>query len=325
MAISLDSSLFNLLPRDPGWIEDGRYHIETRVEKLFPGNLPRELIHNSLRDPLWAAASALNINHLGKVMPALDPAASLSSKISSSSFLHPMGAQWLYGSAPMLILAGGETLCRKMRGEKLSNAEIAKIWAPPVAASLAIPMWDVGQLVGMHLGASSPLFQNSPLWYGSSIAAGMIAAPFTGMLEGFTQWSVKYLFDVATNPVTRAMWREDPALMGKVLVKDLLLNVTIGAVPGAVWQIVFFFTVGCFIAALGPVGGIILAALLVGVAVMLCNFGCTHAINKVGSSIDQWMNWDTQLEDLRKRMKSNQLSVVSRINSHHHQPNQIPA
>jgi hypothetical protein len=131
----------------------------------------------------------------------------------------------------------------------------------------------------------------------------MIAAPFAELLEGFTQWSVKYLFDVATNPVKREMWRQDPALMGKVLVKELLLNVTIGAIPGAVWQIVFFFAVAGLTAALGLVGGIILAALLVGLAVMLCNFVCTHVINKASGAIDHCMGWDMELENLKKRSR----------------------
>jgi len=271
------------------------------TDDLLPGNMPRELVHNGLSDVVWAALSALNTNVLGQTMPALNLTGSLSSLISSGAFLQPVAAQWLFGSAPMLIFAGGEPIYRKLKGETLSKEEIAKIWAPPTAAALAIPMWDIGQLIGAHLGATSSLFQNSPLWYGSSIAAGMIAAPFAGFLEGFTQWSVKYIFDVATNPVKQEMWRQKPALMGKVLVKELLLNVTIGAIPGAVWQVIFFFTVAVLTAALGPLGGIILAALLVGIGVMLCNFVCTHLINKASDAIDHWLGWDKELENLKNQ------------------------
>lgn len=94
-----------------------------------------------------------------------------------------------------------------------------------------------------------------------------------------------------------------PALMGKVLVKELLLNVTIGAIPGAVWQILFFFTVAALTAALGPVGAILLAALIVGTGVMLCNFACTHAINKASGAIDQRLGWDIELENLKKQSR----------------------
>jgi hypothetical protein len=274
------------------------------VDELLPGDLPRELGHNFVRDGVWTGFSSLNWNILGQTMPALDLKGSLTSLISSGAFLQPVAAQWLFGSAPLMIFATGETIYRKLKGETLTPEELRKIWAAPTAAAAAIPMWDLGQVIGGHLGSGS-LFQHSAQWFGSSIAAGMMAAPFCGVLEGFTQFTVKYLFDVATNPVTRAMWREEPGLMGKVLVKDLLLNVTIGAIPGAVWQIVFFFVLPLLMAtALGPVGGIIVAALLVALAVMLCNFACTHAINKAGGAINHLMGWDLALEDLKKRIET---------------------
>lgn len=268
---------------------------------LFPGNLPRELVHNAFRDSTWAAVSALNINTLCRVQPSLNPAIPLNQELTCSAFVGPMGAQWLFASAPMLLIAGGETFVRKMRGEELTSADMAKIWAPAVAASLAIPMWDMAQTIGTYIGVNASCFQNSALWYGSSIAAGMIAAPFVGIFEGFTQWTVKYLFDVATNPVTREMWRQDPGLMGKLLAKEFALNITIGAIGGAVWQIVYFFLVPLCIALVGnPIGGIILAAILVGLAVMMCNFGTTHLINKVSAEIDKKMGWDKRFELIQK-------------------------
>src|SRR6185295_17475517 len=196
-------------------------------DEVKPGATAYEPLSNKIREKIrgpandlvsntvWATISALDTNM--QATPAMNLTGSLSSLISSSAFLQPMAAQWLFGSAPMLILAGAETLYRNFKGETLTPEELAKIWAPPTASTLAIPMWDIGQLIGAHLGATSSLLQNSPLWFGSTIGAGLIAAPFAGVLGGVTQWGVKYLFDLATNPEKQEMWRQEPALMGKVL------------------------------------------------------------------------------------------------------------
>jgi hypothetical protein len=256
---------------------------------LFPGNLRNELACNALRDTAWTAVSAVNINASGHVAPLLESNASLHTRLTSNAFTGPLVGQWVFGTAPMLLLASHQTIKER---KNLSPKTLANIWAPVTAASCAILMWDLGQAIGYHVGRQS----SSALWYGSSITAGLVAAPFAGMFEGFTQWSVKYLFDYATNPLSREMWRQDPSLMRKFLMKEFFLNITIGAIPGAVWQIVFFFALPALMVALGPVGGIILTALLVALAVFVFNFICSHLINAASDAIDQRMGWDKERE-----------------------------
>jgi hypothetical protein len=266
--------------------------------ELLPGNLSRELPYNFFRDLEWARLSAESIGIHYKKVSFMGADAPLNQQLASRSFYLALGAQWFFASLPMLIFAFGETLYRKFKGEKLTPEELGPIWAPAIAASLAIPMWNIAQLVGTHIGTTS--CQNPELWYGSSVTAGMIAVPFVGIFEGFTQWSVKYLADVVTNPVTREMWRQNPNLMGKLLFKEFILNITIGAIPGAAWQVIFFFALPVLMAALTPVGGIIVTAILVAVTVMVMNYLCTIVINDVSASIDRYTGWDHEVEKLRK-------------------------
>jgi len=274
---------------------------DTLAQRLLPGDLKYALPDNWVRDFTWTGLAALNVNLKGQMMPPLDPTAALSSQITSSAFIQPMAAQWVFSTIPMGLLAAAQTYHASRNGNA-TKEELVKIWTPVVAASLAVPMWDLGQVIGTSIGTTS--FAHSALWYGSSIAGGMIAAPFTGMFEGFTQFAVRYIADVATNPMTRAMWRENPALMGKLLAKDLLLNVTIGAIPGAVWQIVWFFALAALVASLPYSWAVILTMLAVATAVMLCNLACTHIINKTSEWIDKKLGWDKELEKLRESLAS---------------------
>ncbi len=262
---------------------------------LLPGDLGYTIPDNWFRDFFWTGLSALNANFNWQTMPPLDSTAPIYQQITSSSFVQPMATQWVYSTIPMIALGAYQTYQAYQKGE-VSKEDLVKIWAPVAAASLAIPMWDLGQVVGTNLGSTLPSAQ----WYGSSIAGGLIAAPFTGIFEGFTQWGVRYLVDVATNPVTREMWRQKPALMAKVMTKELLLNVTIGAIPGAVWQIVYFFLLPALLASLPFTWAIILTMLAVAIAVMICNFICTHAINKASDYIDRNLGWYEEIRKLRE-------------------------
>lgn len=253
-----------------------------------------------LRDSTWAAVTALDVNVSGRQAVRIHHEAPLNRELARRSFIGPMEAQWIFATAPMILISTGETIAHKMKGEELTCADVARIWAPSVAASLAIPMWDTAEVIGKYIGENVSFFQNSTFWFGASIATEMIAAPFVGMFEGFTQWSIRYLAVIATNPVKREMWRQDSALMGKLLVKELTLNITIGATPGAVSLIVFFFIFPALMAALGPVGGIILTAVLVALSVMLCSFGSTHLINRISTQIDKEMGWDKRFELIKK-------------------------
>lgn len=267
------------------------------AERWLPGDLENALPDNWVRDFTWTSLAAMNVGCDWRMLPPLDTTSSIATQITNPAFVQPMLSQWAYSTIPMGLIASYQTY-QAYKKDEVSKENMIKIWVPVGAASLAIPMWDLGQTVGAAIGTAS--FPDSSLWYGANIAGGLIAAPFTGIFEGFTQWSVRYLVDVATNPVTREMWRQDCRLMSKVLVKEFFLNVTIGAIPGAVWQIVWFFVFAALAASLPFTWAVILTALAVATAVMLCNFVCTHAINKASDSIDKYFGWDEQLIRLRK-------------------------
>lgn len=277
--------------------------VVSRCERFFCPERTniREYRHNFVRDFIWTIVSALNLNVSGMTMRLPDPSLRVWTQLTSNSFVQTMGAQWLYGSAPMLVLAVGEGIHRQCRGQKVS---CILLLAPPVAASLAIPMWDIGQVIGTSLALNSPCFQDSALWYGSSIAAGMVAAPFTGMLEGFTQWGVRYSCDLlSNNNDIRSKWCNHPCQMAKLLLRDFFLNITIGAIPGAVWQTVYFFMLPALRSLDdtpdGSIGwSILLTGLFVSSFVMMSNHFCAQGIKASSACIEQCTGWEAETEAL---------------------------
>ena len=215
----------------------------------------------------------------------------------SSAAGQSVQTQTLVGTAPMVLLAIGETVDLGRKG-KITSESLKNVWAPVAAASAAISMWDLGRMVGSTVGRGALL----------------TASAFAGVFEGFTQWSVKYLADVATNKVTQEMWRLDPALMTKQLVKELLLNTTIGAVPGAMWNIVFTLTLSSLIGAgCPPAAAFLLTAFLVSQVVLAGNFTCGKAIDQASSSIDEWMDWDKQRKALQAQAEANVLKRTKEL------------
>ena len=202
----------------------------------------------------------------------------------STAIEHIMSTQTLVGSAPMAILAMGKTIDLGRKG-KINPERLKEIWLPALANSAGIPMWNVGLMVGSTVGKGALL----------------TASVFAGVFEGFTQWSVKYLADVVTNKVTQEMWRQNPVLMTKLLAKELLLNTTIGMIPGAMWNIVFTLTLSALISAgCPPAAAFLLTAIVISQVALSSSFASGKIIEKANPSIDEWMDWDTLRQDLQK-------------------------
>lgn len=271
-------------------IQEAQYPEDKVVSSIAQATLKRELGLNFLRDWLWGALSLVNIGPDGRGYPDIPPALSLDKALGSGAFLQPTLAQWSSCTLLMFAAATAEIVYRKYKGVELAVTDYAKILAPAIAASIAIPMWNMGASIGAHLAHA-----------GSATLGALSSAAFAGIFEGFTQFTVKYIIDVATNTETQEMWRKDPFLMCKVLMKDILVNATLGALPGAVWKIVFFAIAAALLAALGPVGAAIVAGLVVALCVMLSNYIFGDWVNKVSEKINTCLGWDVQLELLRNK------------------------
>ena len=179
-----------------------------KPSKWLPLNMKRELIANGFRDFFWTEASAININIRGRRLPLEFFNQSIGSIITNKDFVQPLLAAWLYSSIPMFFIAAVETFMR--RGD-YSLYLVGLIWAPGVSASLSCLTWTLGLAIGESIGTTSNRSQR--LYYGSSIRGGVLAAIFCGLFEGFTQWSVKYLIDLATNKQAIRLWKNKPELI----------------------------------------------------------------------------------------------------------------
>ena len=136
-----------------------------------------------------------------------------------------------------------------------------------LGASAAIPTWDYGQVLGIAQGQSMGM---------STISAGYYASMYTGLFEGATQTAL-----ITALNTCAGRYREGESLASWDSAKDVLINVlkalplgvTIGAVPGAVWQLVYN---ACFVAASAHLvaGGLAVAA-----AVCAANIVTTRLID----------------------------------------------
>lgn len=176
--------------------------------------------------------------------------------------MNQLYGQWLWSTGAMLALFGAKYTYYKYRKSKLPADD--KTWDMPVyndlkiigAASLAIPNWDLALAGGMlYLTVKT---RARPM---SQIAAGYWAGIATGGAEGPTQYAVpkatdsgrelvediadfirdkKFRKELLSDPVhhTLNMLRK---LTTKVptLLSGLLLNGTLGGVPGFSWEEVY--------------------------------------------------------------------------------------
>lgn len=98
-----------------------------------------------------------------------------------------------------------------------------------VAASVAIPLWNQASVLGKK-------FYESRGW--SPTMAGYLSAPFCGLAEGPTQELITVLFSVLFNDQERKSLQENPNIYFKNFLAKMGFSVTLGIIPGAVWQLI---------------------------------------------------------------------------------------
>jgi hypothetical protein len=173
------------------------------------------------------------------------------------------GPQFFWGSlsaiASTVISAGA---C-KVAGKEIPYKEMTSTLVGTMAA--IIP-WNAGQYLGMTIGQANG-------W--SQVNSALFASYFTGTFEGITQFLTIKLTKALADPEERAKFCANPKEYLKALfdketlaqfAKDFGYSITIGAIPGTVWQLVF---TACGVAGISaaPTG------LLIALAVGVCNFG----------------------------------------------------
>lgn len=215
---------------------------------------------------------------------------------------NPVKSDTLTVTALASIVAVGETIYHIAK-EDFSKDRVKKIWKPVAQNAGAVPVWDLAQKLGYSLT--------------TGVAKGLAASTLlVGICAGPAAFLAGYLYELATDEITREMWLQNSSLMAKKFVKDLALSATIGAIPNAIWNLVFvlsFFillSVGC-----PPIAAVLLTAFLVSGIVAYSNvqFGekaMEAADKKIQKILDQ--NLNEEYEKLREQISPE----TSRVRSH---------
>lgn len=180
------------------------------------------------------------------------------------------GPQFLYGSlaaiSATLISAG---IC-KASGKQIP---VKDMMASLVGTMAAIIPWNAGQNVGHMIGQALG-------W--SQVNAAFFASTFTGIFEGATQFIMIKITSKLCDAEERQKFCADPKQYLtdlfdretlKQFSKECGYSITIGAIPGAVWQLVF---TACGVAGISAVP----TGLLIALAVGLANFGVAKIQDK---------------------------------------------
>ncbi len=181
------------------------------------------------------------------------------------------GPQFLYGSlaamAATLISAG---IC-KASGKEIP---IKDMIATLVGTMAAIIPWNAGQNLGMMLGQAMGM---------SQVNSAYFASTFTGIFEGATQFIMIKITSKLCDAEERRKFCENPkhyltdlfdTETLKQFAKEFGFSITIGAIPGAVWQLVF---TACGVAGMSAVP----TGLLIAIAVGLANLGVAKIQEKL--------------------------------------------
>ncbi len=155
--------------------------------------------------------------------------------------------QQLWATGAMLMMGLGIAVLSCCRSRNLPAKDIAIYTA---AAATAIYTWDRGQQIGINCGKRQLSL--------SSQGAAYFSAIFTGIFEGPTQYALIALSKVISDSEERKKYMDVKKACIK-LFKDISYSASVGAVPGAVWQIMY---AACLQAGIGPVA--------TGIVVMLC-------------------------------------------------------
>ncbi|MDX2165186.1 MAG: hypothetical protein SFW07_07205 [Gammaproteobacteria bacterium] len=181
------------------------------------------------------------------------------------------GPQFLYGSlaaiSATLISAG---IC-KASGKQIP---VKDMMASLVGTMAAIIPWNAGQNLGILIG-------NALGW--PQVNSAFFASTFTGIFEGATQFIMIKITSKLCDAEERRKFCEDPKqyltdLFDKETLKQFSkefgYSISIGAIPGAIWQLVF---TACGVAGISAVP----TGLLIALAVGLANFGVAKVQEKL--------------------------------------------
>ncbi len=202
-------------------------------------------------------------------------------------------------TAAVAIVAVGQTLSDVAQG-KFSSDKMKETWKPVVQSAGSVPIWDLAQKAGYAAttGAVKGLAA-------SSILVGVCASPVAFLIG--------YLYDLATDETTRAMWRQRPDLMGKKFLKDLLLSATVGAIPNVIWSLVSVLALFALLSAgCPPLAAILLTAALVAGIVAFSNVQFGEKLNK---TVDDYVNqkikeiWNEDLNKEYDELKAAQRDI----------------
>lgn len=222
-------------------------NVRQRITNVFKRN-ENLVIHvglNFLRDFAWAWWSYQNLSD--RITQTADTGYD-----SSGESL----GQCVAGSTAMVAgyfgIWAGYLLAKKIMPKKDSIIYVA-------AASAAIMPWDAGQQLGIALGQKK--LELSPSH------AGLFASVFTGGAEGLVQNLVIRLGSLLRYAEEREKYKLNPCRYISTIAAEFGLSFTVGAAPGAVWQLVY---VAGVVNHFGPA----LTSSLVASAVAATNIGC---------------------------------------------------
>jgi hypothetical protein len=162
--------------------------------------IEEKLYLNFLRDFVWEYFSKENLSLLGQVTDDEQ-------------------AQWLAQFCWATFIMMRAAISHK----SVHRSTAKEKYIPLVAAAAAIYPWNYGQHLGTLVGQQ--FFKISPN------QAAYFSSLFTGVFEGATQYVVTKVGHVLVD----ANERND--LTVKSLFKEFGLSITIGAVPGSIWQV----------------------------------------------------------------------------------------
>lgn len=150
---------------------------------------------------------------------------------STNDTAFSMSGQWagqqLYATVGMGIFSGVIAARYGLKKEYPKAADVMTIFG---AGALSIYTWDRAQTWGIEV------FKNAGY---SNDASGYFSSIFAGISEGLTQFIFIKLIKLFSDDAEYTHFRKDPRNYFLNLLIGLGLNSTIGAIPGAVWQLVF--------------------------------------------------------------------------------------
>lgn len=208
----------------------------------------------ALGDAIWSALSYLNfgIN--------LKPTNNTNFDIRGQ-----WAGQQLYSTVGMGLLGIAIAAWYKSKKEYAKSVDVMTIAA---AGSLSLYAWDRAQTSGIDY------FKK--IGYPDNVA-GYLSSIFTGFAEAITQFLFLKIVNLFLNKEEYNLFKNTATIYFKRLLSETGLNITIGLIPGAVWQLVYNAAVINTIGALATGMSVAIAVALSNIFSMKCIQGITKA------------------------------------------------